>query len=267
MNNGKSPGLDGYTVEFYKIFWTDLKVFLLRSINQSFRDQEMSISQRQGLIKCIPKQGKSKLNLKNWRPITLLNVDYKIASSCIANRIKQSLVDIISPSQAGFVKGRYIGECTRIINDIIEKSEENNQSGILLMLDFEKAFDSIEWPFIEKSLRFFGFNDFIVNCFKSLYAHISASVENNGHLSTFFQVTRGVRQGDPLSPYIFIICIELLSAAIKYDPDVKGIILNNSEYLISQYADDSTLMLDDDARSLAKSLYDRHLWRMFWSKN
>lgn len=123
------------------------------------------------------------------------------------------------------------------------------------MLDFEKAFDSIEWAFIERCLRFFGFSDFILNCFKSLYSNISASVENNGHLSNSFQVTRGVRQGDPLSPYLFTICLELLSAAIKFEPDVKGIIINNSEYLISQYADDSTLILDDDARSLAKSLY------------
>ena len=121
------------------------------------------------------------------------------------------------------------------------------------MLDFEKAFDSLEWSFIQKSLEFFGFSDYILNCFKTLYSNITAAIENNGHLSTFFPISRGVRQGDPLSPYIFIISIELLSAAIKFDPDIKGVLLENSEYLITQYADDSTLILGDDSKSLQKA--------------
>ena len=157
--------------------------------------------------------------------ITLLNVDYKLASSCIANRIKEHLDKIISYTQTGFVKGRYIGESLRIINDIIKRSEEKEVTGILLMLDFEKAFDSLEWSFIQKSLEFFGFSDYILNCFKTLYSNITAAIENNGHLSTFFPISRGVRQGDSLSPYIFIISIELLSAAIKFDPDIKGVLL------------------------------------------
>ena len=255
MNNGKSPGLDGFTAEFYKFFWSDINFFLLKALNKSFLDQCMSISQRQGIIKCIPKEGKSKLLIKNWRPITLLNVDYKLASSCIANRIKEHLDKIISYTQTGFVKGRYIGESSRIINDIIERSEEKEVAGILLMLDFEKAFDSLEWSFIQKSLEFFGFSDYILNCFKTLYSNITAAIENNGHLSTFFPISRGVRQGDPLSPYIFIISIELLSAAIKFDPDIKGVLLENSEYLITQYADDSTLILGDDSKSLQKALH------------
>ena len=83
LNNGKSPGSDGYTAEFYKFFFADLKYFLLRSINYGFQEGEMSVTQRQGVITCIPKEGKDKRYLKNWRPITLLNTSYKIASSCI----------------------------------------------------------------------------------------------------------------------------------------------------------------------------------------
>ena len=89
MKNNKSPGSDGFTAEFYKFFWKDVCDFFIRSINYSFNKGELSITQKEGLITCIPKGNKDKQFLKNWRPISLLNVSYKIVSACIANRIKQ----------------------------------------------------------------------------------------------------------------------------------------------------------------------------------
>ena len=202
MKNGKSPGLDGFTVEFYKVFWIDLKCPLLRSFKYSFEIQSMSLTQRQGLITCLPKDGKSKHFLKNWRPISLLNVDYKLVSACVSNKIKTVLNSLISETQLGFVSGRYIGECSRLVNDLLCKTEEENIPGILLLLDFEKAFDSLEWNFIEKTLTFLNFGPNIIRSFKTLYNNVSSSIQNNGHLSPFFEVKRGVRQGDPLSPYL-----------------------------------------------------------------
>lgn len=254
MKNGKSPGIDGYTAEFYKFFWSDLKFFIIRSFNQAYARGGLSVSQRQGVITCLPKEGKSKFYLKNWRPISLLNVDYKICASTIAFRIKKVLPKIISDTQMGFMKGRYIGECTRLICDIIEKCEENEIPGLLMLLDFEKAFDSVEWNFIEKSLEFQGFGPSIIHWFKTFYRNSESCILNNGHLSERFKIERGVRQGDPLSPYLFILSVELLSAAIKFDPQIKGISVNNSEFLISQYADDSSLILDDDLQSVNKAL-------------
>ena len=84
VKNDKSPVLDGYTVEFFKFFFTDLVTFMTRSINYGFYSGQMSVTQRQGVITCIPKEEKDKQFLKNWRPITLLNTVYKLASSCIA---------------------------------------------------------------------------------------------------------------------------------------------------------------------------------------
>ena len=112
----------GFTTEFYKFFWLDVKQILVKSFNESYSEQKFSISQRQGIITCIPKEGKSKYSLKNWRQITLLNVDLKICSAAISNRLKPVLVDLISQTQKGFLKGRYIGECTRLIFDLIEKN-------------------------------------------------------------------------------------------------------------------------------------------------
>jgi hypothetical protein len=206
------------------------------------------------LITCIPKEGKPKHFLKNWCPFTLLNVDFKIASACIANRIKPILGNIISETQKGFLKGRYIGECTRLLYDLIDKLEEEDIPGLLLLIDFEKAFDTMEWSFIEKTLQFYGFGPSLQKWIKVFYWDISSAVTNYGHASEFSSLGRGVRQRDPLSPYLFIHVLELLSAAIKNDPEIIGVKLNDSEYLLSQYADDSSLIIDDNPKSLDQSL-------------
>ena len=255
MKNSKSPGIDGFTAEFYKFFWSDLSEFLINSYNYSFDQGSLSISQTQGMITCIPKEGKSKFYLKNWRPITLLNVDTKIASSALANRIKPLLTKLISETQKGFLKGRYIGECTRLIFDLIEKVEAEEIPGLLLLLDFEKAFDTLEWSFIDKALVFFGFGPNYCKWIQTLYSNAQSCVSNNGHCSSFFNMHRGVRQGDPLSPYLFILALELMSATLKNDPKINGIKIDNSEYLLSQYADDSSLLLDDNIESLSRSLF------------
>jgi len=128
------------------------------------------VTQRQGVITCLPKEGKSKFYIKNWRPISLLNVDYKICSSSIAQRLKKVLHTIISETQVGFMKGRYIGECTRLVCDLIDRCEDEEIPGLLIhvLLDFEKAFDSLEWSFISKSLEFFGFGESIIYWFHAL---------------------------------------------------------------------------------------------------
>ena len=140
-----------------------MKVFIRRTINEGYNEGKLSITQRQGLITCIPKGDKPKEFLKNWRPITLLNVIYKLASDCIAERIKSVLDKLISKDQTGFLSGRYIGENTRLIYDILHLTENFNIPGLLLIVDFKKAFDSISWKFIMNTLDFFNFGDSIKN--------------------------------------------------------------------------------------------------------
>ena len=113
----------------------------------------MSVSQRRGVITLLPKEDSDELLLSNWRPITLLNVDYKIASKTIAKRIERVLPYLIHPDQTGFMKGRYIGQNIRLINDILRQTELQKIPGILLLLDFQKAFDTLEWSFIQKTLN------------------------------------------------------------------------------------------------------------------
>ena len=172
MKNNKSPGSDGFTVEFFKFFYNDLKVFIRKSINEGYREGKLSITQRQGIITCLPKGDKPKQFLKNWRPITLLNVIYKLASGCIADRIKIVLDKLISKEQTGFMSGRYIGENTRLIYDILQITDKLDIPGLLLIIDFKKAFDSISWKFIEKVLIFLNFGESIKKWLKVFYNDI-----------------------------------------------------------------------------------------------
>ena len=133
----------GFTTEFFKVFWKQLGYFVLRSANEGFDNGELSITQRLGLITCIPKENKPKQHLNNWRPLTLLDTVYKLASGAIANRLKQVIDKTINKDQTGFLKGRYIGENTRLIYDLMNYTEQNNIPGLLLLIDFEKAFDSL----------------------------------------------------------------------------------------------------------------------------
>ena len=157
MKNNKTPGNDGIPIEFYKIFWNQIGVFLLRSLNEAFIKGELSITQKQSVITCIPKGDKPKQFLKNWRQISLLNVDYKILSGVLAKRMKMVLPSVISSNQKGFMKNRYIGENTRLVYDIISELNCQDKSGIILLADFEKAFDTLEWDYIKTVLTTYNF--------------------------------------------------------------------------------------------------------------
>ena len=157
FQNDKAPGENGFTIEFYKYFFDLLGHDLVASLNEARAKGELSISQRMRIIMLTPKDDGSLLELSNWRPITLLNIDFKIAAKAIAKRLEPILPSLIHSDQTGFVKGRYIGENIRLINDIMEITKTRNLPGILTSLDVRKAFDSLEWPFIMKTLDYLNF--------------------------------------------------------------------------------------------------------------
>jgi hypothetical protein len=174
-----------------------------------------------------------------------LNVDYKLLAKALANRMIDFLPSLIDDDQTGYIKGRFIGCNIRLIEDIIFYTESNNIPGILLSVDFEKAFDSISWSFIDKSLEAFNFGPLFRGFIKTLYNDISSSVINNGKISEWFYPKRGVRQGCPISPYLFILAVELLAISIRGNKNIKGIAINNKEIKISQLADDTTCFVAD----------------------
>ena len=151
FQKNKSPGTDGLTAEFYRFFWDKLGKTMVDSFNFGFGKGELSISQKQGIMRLIPKKDKTLSYLKNWRPITLLNVDYKIATKALALRLGKVLPKIIDKAQTGYLKGRFIGQNIRLISDILDYTADKNIGGIDLFIDFEKAFDSLEWDFLYKA--------------------------------------------------------------------------------------------------------------------
>ena len=230
MKNDKSPGLDGFTAEFFKFFWIDISVFVLRSLNMGYRTGNLSVTQKQGIITCLPKPNKNRHFLKNWRPISLLNVVYKLASAVIANRIKVVLNSLIHEDQKGFISGRFIGENVKLIYDILFETKSQNLPGLILSVDFEKAFDTVSWKFIEKVLDYFNFGPSVKSWIKLFQNGSESCIIQNGHMSDFLQLKRGCRQGDPLSPYIFILCAEILGKLIRKNQTLKGIIINGKEF-------------------------------------
>ena len=175
----KSPGSDGLTPEFYKCFWQEIKDLVVDSLNFANANNGLSIDQRRGIITLLPKPEKDKLLLKNWRPISLLNTDYKIAAKCIATRLKIHLPKLINPDQTGYVKNRFIGQNIRLITDIIHLTRAKHLPAIILLIDFEKAFDSVDWSYMEKVLETFNFGPSFVNWIKTFYNDITSCLINN----------------------------------------------------------------------------------------
>jgi exonuclease III len=245
MKNNKSPGSDGLTNEFYKFFWTDIKRFVVDSLKYALKHGEMSSDQKRGIISLIPKKNKVRTLLKNWRPISLLNTDYKLLTKVLAARLKTILPDIISSDQAGYLPGRFIGQNIRIIEDVLFYTERENKPGIILTIDFEKAFDSLNWNFLLSALKSFNFGENFIGFIKTIYYNIESSVTNAGHSSEFFKMQRGVRQGCPLSAYLFIIVAEIIALHIRNNDDIEGLNINGDFIKICLLADDTTCFLAD----------------------
>ena len=245
FQNNKAPGEDGFTVEFYMFFFDLLGHDLVASFNAAYDANELTISQRRGVITLIPKEDGSLLELSNWRPVTLLNVDCKIATKAIARRIEPLLPNLVHTDQTGFIKGRYIGENIRLIIDIMEHTKSESIPGILVSLDFRKAFDSLEWSFMMKALDIFNFGTSIKRWISTFYTKIESAAINNGFMTNWFRPSRGVRQGCPLSPYLFVLSTETLSSKIRQEPSITGIKIFGHEIKLSQFADDTNLFCAD----------------------
>ena len=126
----------------------------------------------------------------------------------------------------------------------MQYTEEKNIPGLLLLIDFEKAFDSVSWSFLYKVLELFGFGNSVIPWIKLFNCNARLSVNQSGNLSSFFYIGRGCRQGDPISPFLFILCAEILGIMIRNNQNINGIIINMKEHKLSQYADDTLFFLD-----------------------
>ena len=161
--------------------------------------EELSTSQRQAIIKLLEKSDKDRRFIKNWRPISLLNIDVKILTKALATKLKKVLNSIVGINQTAYVEGRFIGEATRLISDVLEVTKECNIPGYMVLMDVEKAFDSMDHGFLLEVLKVFGFGENFLNWIKIIFTNQENCIMNEGNSTGYFKLERGARQGDHIS--------------------------------------------------------------------
>ena len=196
FQNNKSPGNVGIPIEFYRKFLQLISEPFTKCSNECFEKGETSRSQKQAVITLNEKMGKDGSLLENWGPISLVNVDAKIMSKVTATRLKNVLPQIIHHNQAGFVKDRYGGETVHSIFDIMHFMAEENLPGLMIFIDFQKAFDTIKWSYLQRCSESFNFGPEFIRWFMTFDNNIQNCVINNGITSDYFTLERGVKQGD-----------------------------------------------------------------------
>ena len=222
----------------------------LEMLNDSFNKGSLPRSLTEANISLILKKGKPADECPSYRPISLLNVDFKILSKTLVRRLEKVLPSIINTDQTGFIIGRNSCNNMRRLLNVIQLSRQQNLPSMVISLDAEKAFDRVEWHFLFSTLNTFGFGDAFNNWVRLLYNRPLAAVRINGQLSSYFPLGRGTRQGCPLSPLLFAIVIEPLAGAIRNSPDITGISVGGKDHKIALYADDILLFITNPTKSI-----------------
>ena len=198
MAKNKSPGPDGITVEFYQKFWDQLRQPLYQAFLYSYDNKILHSTAREGVLNLIPKANKDTRDVKNLRPITLLNVDYKILEKVLANRMLPILQEIIHSDQRGFLPDRRISVNIRKMLDAIERTQKEDIEGVIISCDFQKAFDRISHDSLFKALKMFKFSEVLQEWTKIIYTEFEVKVQNNGYFSDKIQIEQGLHQGGAL---------------------------------------------------------------------
>jgi len=224
-NLQSSNGWDGISYILIKRFFEHLGILIVNMANECFLNGELTSTFRMGLIKLIPKKGNAS-KIEDWRPITLLCCGYKLVSGVVALRLERYLKKLIGMSQKGFLRFKNMNTCTINIMDRIALAWDKKEAMGVLCIDFVKAFDSIEHEYIKNVLRFFNFGPNFVNMVGTLINKRTARIIVDGGYSDTFEIGRGTPQGDRSSPYLFLLCIEVLLMKIKSE---TGVSLKNCE--------------------------------------
>ena len=254
-SNKSCPGEDGFGYVFYKAFWPVLKYTVLAVANRTLISRNLPTSQKNGIINLIPKGNKDRKYLENWRPIMLLNCCYKLISSVLARRLQEALKEIVSPDQTGFLQDRYINENNVITCEVIEDAKRQDKLGLMLAIDFSKAFDCLSHAYLRKVLQHFGFGEKYIAYVNTLIKDFQAAVIHAGNISEYFRLQRGAKQGDPLAALLFILAVKILSIRLKHDPDIEHYRMEDDVIVkLILYADDLNLFMEYSEKSLEKAL-------------
>uniref|UniRef100_A0A803JQD3 Reverse transcriptase domain-containing protein n=1 Tax=Xenopus tropicalis TaxID=8364 RepID=A0A803JQD3_XENTR len=221
---GKSPGPDGYTTLYYKVYKEELAPLLREYFNSIEGEHRFHPQANEAHIIVIPKQGKDPQQPASYRPISLINIDLKTYAKIIANRLKQHLPFLVNQDQAGFIPKREGKDNIYKVISLIQIAKTKKIPTIILTTDAEKAFDRVSWTFLRETLLGFGLGEKMIERILALYQNPTARIQVNGILSPTVHIHNGTRQGCPLSPLLFVLAMETLLAHIRLNPDISGII-------------------------------------------
>uniref|UniRef100_A0A670HN63 Reverse transcriptase domain-containing protein n=1 Tax=Podarcis muralis TaxID=64176 RepID=A0A670HN63_PODMU len=251
LKRGKAPGPDGFTAGYYKEMKSILMGPLKETMNNILRKGEIPETWKEAYITFIPKQDADRTQVKNYRPISLLNTDYKIFAGILARRLKKLLSEIIHKDQAGFLPGRQIRDNTRnIINMLEYLSVRIDKQVIMMFVDAEKAFDNVVWDFMLKNLEYMDVGNDFFNGVKAIYTEQKAKLIINNTVTEEIKIQKGTRQGCPLSPLLFIIVLEVLLNSIRQNGNIKGVLIGQNVYKIKAFADDVVIMSEDPTTAI-----------------
>ena len=210
---------------------------------------ELTHSHQASYLRLIPKEGKIPTNLKNWRPITLSNCDYKIITKTLAKRLTGAVADVIGPTQTAYIPGRQITDNLHMLLHATETSAREDLDSMLVSLDAEKAFDSVKHKYIRLILQKLGLHKFN-NLFELMYRSQEVNIIINNEKSGSYKIRNGVKQGDALSCILFILCMEPLIRRIESDQVIE--VMKHGSPKIVAYADDITCITKPSVDNLSR---------------
>ena len=236
----KAPGRAGICPEFIKKTWEVIKYNLLEIMNDMYRDGIISDQQNHGIRDCLPKNP-DPMRIEDYRPLTLMNTDYKLFTRFIANRLRPWLIDILQPSQHCGLSGNTAFDAVATIRDAVAYAETTGTPVCVLAIDFKEAFDRISHSYLYTLLRQYGFNDRFQQKIRNICDNATASIQITGHRSCPIQIRSSVRQGCPISMQLFAMCLNPLLFTLENNLAGIQIGRRRVKTTVVAYADDVTI--------------------------
>ncbi|RVX11275.1 LINE-1 retrotransposable element ORF2 protein [Vitis vinifera] len=265
MDRDKAPGPDGFTIAVFQDCWDVIKEDLVRVFAEFHRSGIINQSTNASFIVLLPKKSMSR-RISDFRPISLITSLYKIIAKVLAGRLRGVLHETIHSTQGAFVQGRQILDAVLIANEIVDEKRRTGEEGVVFKIDFEKAYDHVSWDFLDHVLEMKGFSLRWRKWMRGCLSSVSYAVLVNGNAKGWVKASRGLRQGDPLSPFLFTIVADVLSRMLLKAEErnvLEGFRVGRNRTRVShlQFADD-TIFFSSTREEDLMTLKSNHLSRL-----